>query len=124
MWYRTGPGGMMRFSGIFSGPNNLGYMMVALFPVACLFLFQQGTNPLGSAVSPLSGGTNKGPRNLSLPVAMIVTTIATFSRAAMGAMFLEILVLIYIYKKAWRSYIYILFSLGIIAGIGLLSWKR
>jgi apolipoprotein N-acyltransferase len=61
---------------------------------------------------------------LLLPLAMILTTIATLSRAAMGAMFLEIVVLLWLYKKELRSYIYMLFIVGIGAGIGLFSWKR
>ena len=30
LYYRTGPGGMMRLQGLFAGPNNYGFFLVGI----------------------------------------------------------------------------------------------
>lgn len=120
LWYRTGPGGWMRFSGIFSGPNNLWYFMVAFFPlVASCYL----SPPPQAVPLPSQGGLARKLMR-SLAIAMILITIATLSRAAIWSLFFEIICLLYFYKKEWRSYLSVLLLWGIAAGIGLLLFKR
>jgi hypothetical protein len=116
MRYRTGPGGWMRFSGIFSWPNNLAYMMVAFFPlVAGNILYpprQQRTHPILKKYS------------IPLALAMIVTTVATLSRAAWGALVLEIALLLWVYRTSWRRYILYVTSIAFLLLLWLLQTKQ
>ena len=44
LYYRTWPGGMMRLQGLFAGPNNYGFFLVAYFSVVCYTCFSKLTS--------------------------------------------------------------------------------
>lgn len=90
MRYRTGPGGWMRFSGLFAGPNNLGFLLVACFPIV-----------LGVVFDRVQQHTNTHFQWKLLLVLMIIAIVATLSRAAILMMMCQSIVVFWLF--AWLT---------------------
>lgn len=104
IWYRTGPWGWMRFSGIFSGPNNLAYLLIWFFPLVLYSYLQKNYNRF-------------------LVLSMLLAIFATMSRAAIAVALLQTIVLLYLYRPLWRKYLSLSILIMIAWSFWLLLWK-
>lgn len=68
LYYRTGPGGVMRLQGIFAGPNNYGYFLVGRCSLLVWYISQHWSD------------LARRPRLVSLSVVYLVSLIWTLSR--------------------------------------------
>lgn len=111
LYYLTGLGGTLRRQGIFAGPNNYGYFLVALLPVILW-------------ITPTPSLHKEGKWKWILPALRIITIFMTLSRAAAVGL---LVVLAIMYRKRILSHkkialwISIVFILGIV-GLSVLKW--
>lgn len=111
LYYLTGFEGTLRWQGLFSGPNNYGYFLVAFLPVI-LTLF-----PIGS-LKTWKSRTKQDWIALSVVLLWLITLGATLSRAALiGA----VIVFMLYYAPLLRKHKKVLIRVGIILWLGLLG---
>lgn len=104
LYYLTGFEGTLRWQGLFSGPNNYGYFLVAFLPVI-LTLF-----PIGS-LKTWKSRTKQDWIALSVVLLWLITLGATLSRAALiGA----VIVFMLYYAPLLRKHKKVLIRVGII----------
>lgn len=109
LYYLTGPSGFPRLSGIFAGPNQYGYFLIAFFPLMFQFL----------------GGLKAFTRScyLRFQSGVMSSLVWTFSRAALIAGFIQLIVMfrttLWYYKK-----ILVVLMIGAIGGMISLSWWK
>jgi hypothetical protein len=82
LYYLTGYEGTLRRQGLFAGPNNYGYFLVAFFPLMLLFF-----SPL------LGGGGSKSRRGL-------LKQLSLFERINLGILTLRILAMLMTLSRA------------------------
>ena len=107
IWYRTWPWWVMRLQWLFAGPNNYWYFLVWVFPLI-LFHFLIHRQKL----SPFSFASLRQ----FLPLFLVLTSLnLTLSRAAIFAVFLQILIVCWVIMKKTRVWLLVLAALGITA---------
>jgi hypothetical protein len=109
IYYLTGSGGVMRRSGIFSGPNNYGYFLVATFGLYRYGIKQYLAKPW----------LKKLARGL-----FIVTLLATLSRGAIIGVLVQIVMISYVAYNAQRKVILAAIVAGVVAVWALSALKR
>lgn len=109
LYYLTGPNGIQRRSGIFSWPNNYGYLLVVFFG-----LFWYGVRAYIK---------NRKTKAL-LRTLYIVTLVATLSRGAMLWVLVQVLLISYVIYHTKRHIIVLAALAGIGAVVGLSVVKR
>lgn len=100
IYYLTGHKGTLRWQGLFAGPNNYGYFLVAFLPVILrLFPF---------SLEKIKKGKKADWRSLLIWILRFISIAATLSRAALVGVFVVLL-------WHWRSFLLkfkkVLFSL-------------
>ena len=85
IYYLTGYEGTLRWQGLFAGPNNYGYFLVAFFPLMLLFF--------GESLKKLKSLTIFQWVNIGILVLWMVAMVMTLSRAViLGGMLVVVLV--------------------------------
>lgn len=105
LYYLTWPGWYARLSWIFSGPNNYGYLMVALFGFWWRYLRTRVQHKTTKTLLRLLFG---------------LSVVGTLSRGAIIWIFLQIIALSFVLLHAKRKYIWSLIVVAILA-VGVLS---
>lgn len=108
LYYRTGPGGLMRFSWIFAGPNNMGYFLVAFFSRTVRYCTQVLTT------------TRKKRGILSL---YAILTIRTFSRGAWIGIGVQLLLLARRRFPQRKRFVPRVFGIGLLGMVWLSVYK-
>jgi hypothetical protein len=110
LYYLTGSGGVMRRSGIFSGPNNYGYFLVATFGLYRYGIKQYLAKPW----------LKKLARGL-----FVMTLLATLSRGAIMGVLVQIVMISYVAYNAKRKVIVSAVIAGILAvgALSALKWE-
>ncbi len=90
LYYLTGPGGYARLSGIFSGPNNYGYLFVGLFGFWRWYSRNYIRRPWVKTL---------------LRIVFTVSVLRTLSRGAILGIFLQLIALAFVLFHAKRKYI-------------------
>lgn len=117
IWYRTWPGGTMRRSWIFAGPNNYGYFLVCFF----WFFVVTARNVLQKTYTALSSNRHTILTRVSIAI-YVWAVVLTFSRGAIIGCFVELLILA-LRLKHLRPLIWI-GSVAVILGMGMLSISK
>lgn len=109
LYYLTGPGGLIRWSGVFSGPNNYGYFLVASFG-----LYWYGIQQYVKG---------RGLKTLAW-ILYAVTLLATMSRGAILGVLVQIVLISYVEYNAKRKIVLAAIIMGLCTVAGLSALKR
>lgn len=128
LYYRTGPWGMMRLQGLFSGPNNYGYFLVGFFSVVIGLggkLKAESSKLQASSWKLQVDSSFTRFNTLSLFVLLYVFSLFwTLSRGVLVGVGVQVFLLVWFFKKAWRKYLWWFVLLWVLALWWLSIWKR
>lgn len=116
LYYLTGYEGTLRWQGLFSGPNNYGYFLVAFLPIVALLF--------GEKLKNIKQFTLQQRINVGIVILWIGAMVLTLSRAVFVGGILVAFILHWDFFKKRKKMLIALIGIGLVALVGVSLRKR